>query len=146
MSDWILACGWASDPFSRYCVCASLNGLVLADLFIFFLSTSSNMHSCLKWHPDRHASKSQEDKEYAEAQFKDVQEAFGILDDPQKRRMYDQGMDAEDIQNGGHSHGGGGMGGGMGGIDPSVLFQMFGGGMGGGRRGGGARGGHPHFG
>jgi DnaJ homolog subfamily C member 7 len=56
--------------------------------------------------------------------------------------MYDQGMDAEDIQNGGHSHGGGGMGGGMGGIDPSVLFQMFGGGMGGG--GGGARrGGHP---
>ena len=57
-----------------------------------------------------------------------------VLDDPQKRRMYDQGMDLEDIQNGGHSHGGGGMGHGMGGMDPSVLFQMFGGGMG--RRGG----------
>ena len=52
--------------------------------------------------------------------------------------MYDQGMDLEDIKNGGHGHGHGGGGrGGMGGMDPSVLFQMFGGGMGGGGRGGG---------
>ena len=50
--------------------------------------------------------------------------------------MYDQGMDLEEMQNGGRSHGHGGMGG-MGGIDPSVLFSMFGGGGGGGRRGGG---------
>ena len=65
---------------------------------------------------------------YAEKQFKDVGEAFDVLNDPKKRRMYDQGMDLEDMQNGGgHSHGHGGMGG----IDPSVLFQMFGGGGGG---------------
>ena len=59
------------------------------------------------------------------------------MNDAQKRRMYDSGMDLEDIKTGGHGHGhgGGGMGGGMGGMDPSVLFQMFGGGMGG-RRGG----------
>ena len=50
--------------------------------------------------------------------------------------MYDQGMDLEEMQNGGGGHGHGH--GGMGGIDPSVLFSMFGGGGGGGgRRGGG---------
>jgi DnaJ family protein C protein 7 len=59
-----------------------------------------------------------------------------VLNDASKRRMYDQGMDLEEMQNGGGGHGHGH--GGMGGIDPSVLFSMFGGGGGGGgRRGGG---------
>jgi DnaJ family protein C protein 7 len=97
--------------------------------------------SALKWHPDRHATKNEEQKAYAEKMFKDCAEAYEVLSDASKRRMYDQGMDLDDIKNGGHGHGHGhgGMGG-MGGIDPSVLFQMFGGGMGGmggGRRGGG---------
>ena len=74
--------------------------------------------------------------------LKDVGEAYEVLNDSNKRHMYDQGMDLDDMKNGG---GGGGHGhghGGMGGIDPSVLFQMFGGGGGGGggRRGGGGGG------
>ena len=32
--------------------------------------------SALKWHPDRHATKTDEQKEYAEKAFKDVGEAY----------------------------------------------------------------------
>ena len=85
--------------------------------------------AALKWHPDRHANKGEAEQKKAEAMFKDVGEALAVLEDPQKRSMYDQGMDLEDIQNGGHGHGhgfGGGHGmGGAGGIDPNILFQMF---------------------
>jgi len=90
--------------------------------------------SALKWHPDRHATKTEEQKEYAEKCFKDVGEAYEVLTDSNKRHMYDQGMDLDDMKNGGGGHGHGH--GGMGGIDPSVLFSMFGGGGGMGGRGG----------
>jgi DnaJ homolog subfamily C member 7 len=101
------------------------------------------------YHPD----KTQGDKE-KEALFKDCLEAKEILTDPQKRTMYDQGIDPNDPTSG---MGGGGFpggmgGGGMNGIDPEILMQMFGqqmggGGMGGGRggRGGFGGGGMPHF-
>ena len=107
----------------------------------------------LKWHPDRHASSSEEEKKKAEAVFRDVNLAYEVLSDPVKKQRYDDGVEEQDLDNphaGMHSHGGG-MGG-MGGIDPEVLFQMFMqqqggmGGMGGGsRRGGGMPGGF-HFG
>ncbi|CAH0521056.1 unnamed protein product [Peronospora belbahrii] len=107
----------------------------------------------LKFHPDRHAGKSDEQKAEAEAAFKDVGEAYAVLSDAQKRQRYDSGVDLEDLDS---DFGGGGMGGGgMGGVDPSQIFQMFfgsgGGGMGGmgggmGGMGGGMGGQRYHFG
>ncbi len=40
----------------------------------------------LEWHPDRHS----EDKEAAEKRFKEINEAYQILSNPQKKTMYDQ--------------------------------------------------------
>lgn len=45
----------------------------------------------LEWHPDRH----KDEKEAAERRFKEINEAYQILSDPQKRSAYDQfGHDA----------------------------------------------------
>lgn len=41
----------------------------------------------LKWHPDRHTG---EEKKKAEQQFKQINQAYEVLRDPQKRQMYDQ--------------------------------------------------------
>lgn len=132
--------------------------------------------SALKFHPDKQTGKSDEEKVESENKFKAVNEAYEILSDATKRARYDQGVEIEDIDN---PHAGcGGRGGhddgkrlslhfynynychlfifidGMGGIDPSILMQMFmqqqmggGGGFGGGFPGGGGRGrGRPsHF-
>src|SRR3989338_7072976 len=40
----------------------------------------------LEWHPDRH----KDDKEAAEKRFKEINEAYQVLSDPQKRSQYDQ--------------------------------------------------------
>lgn len=40
----------------------------------------------LKWHPDRNQDK----KEEAEGQFKEINEAYQVLSDPQKKQTYDQ--------------------------------------------------------
>lgn len=86
--------------------------------------------AALRWHPDKNRG-SEEETKAAEAMFKDVNEAYGILSDSQKRARYDQGADIEEIeQGGGHGHGHGGMHG----EDLSNLFHMFGGGGGGGFR------------
>lgn len=76
----------------------------------------------LKFHPDRHASKTDEEKAAAEAAFKDIGEAYAVLSDPQKKQRYDSGVDLEDLDS---DFGGGGMGGmgGMG-VDPSQIFQV----------------------
>lgn len=41
----------------------------------------------LEWHPDRHQGA---DKEAAEKRFKEINEAYQVLSDPQKRQAYDQ--------------------------------------------------------
>lgn len=46
--------------------------------------------ACLKYHPDRLAGKSDEEKKQAEEKFKDIQEAYECLSDPQKRAHYDR--------------------------------------------------------
>lgn len=97
----------------------------------------------LKYHPDRHTSKSAEEKAEAEAKFKGIGEAYEVLSNPEKKARYDEGVELEDLDNphagpGGHHHHHGGHGG----VDPNILFQMFmqqqmGGGGGGRGRGGG---------
>tara|TARA_Y100000746_G_scaffold64918_1_gene53709 strand:- start:503 stop:985 length:483 start_codon:yes stop_codon:yes gene_type:complete len=79
---------------------------------------------CMEWHPDRHASSSDEDKAAAERNFKLLGEALEVMEDTMKRQLYDEGFDKEAIAerveaarraahrggygNGnGHSHGGG---------------------------------------
>ena len=41
----------------------------------------------LKWHPDKHAG---EAKKEAEEKFKEINRAYEVLRDPQKKQMYDQ--------------------------------------------------------
>ena len=45
---------------------------------------------CLKYHPDRLAGKSEEEKKAAEEKFKDIQEAYECLSDADKRAHYDR--------------------------------------------------------
>ncbi|MDA1356240.1 MAG: molecular chaperone DnaJ [Proteobacteria bacterium] len=81
----------------------------------------------MKYHPDRNP-----DDAAAEAKFKELSEAYGVLSDPQKREAYNQY---------GHAAFEGGGGGGGGDFDmrssfSDVFDDLFGDFMGGGRRGG----------
>merc|ERR1719326_2241423 len=74
--------------------------------------------AALQWHPD----KNPDNKEQAEAMFKKVAEAYEVLSDPDKKRLYDLGgMDA--VSGGGaRRHPGGDMGSAF-----DIFEQFFGG-------------------
>lgn len=60
----------------------------------------------VKLHPDKHPP---ELRDEMEKQFKELNEAYGVLSDEQKRQRYDAGADLEEIEQGGGFHGHGGM-------------------------------------
>eukprot|EP00927_Polykrikos_kofoidii_P068370 TRINITY_DN63746_c0_g1_i1.p1 TRINITY_DN63746_c0_g1~~TRINITY_DN63746_c0_g1_i1.p1 ORF type:complete len:244 (+),score=57.29 TRINITY_DN63746_c0_g1_i1:74-805(+) len=81
--------------------------------------------AALRWHPDKNS----DNKEVAEAMFKEVAEAYEVLSDPNKRSLYDRG--GKEALSGGGGSGGRGSGAqfhGFHGSDPfSVFNQFFGG-------------------
>jgi len=74
----------------------------------------------LKWHPDKNS----ENKEFAEKKFKEIAEAYSVLSDTEKRRIYDQvgkNVNNADFGDSGPSfrfHSGHG-------IDPNKIFANF---------------------
>ena len=72
----------------------------------------------IKWHPDRHSSKSDADKEQATEKFKEVSLAYETLSDKEKRAVYDRYGEA------GLKRGGGGGPSGMPpGMNPEDRFR-----------------------
>lgn len=73
-----------------------------------------------EYHPDRKARASEEEKQEAEAKFKEVNEAYSILSDEDKKNMYDTygTVDPNEIGGGFDPFGGFNPFGGMGGFNP----------------------------
>lgn len=94
--------------------------------------------AAMKYHPDKFANASDSEKKDAEDKFKEINEAYEILSDPQKKAAYDQyGHAAFEGGAGGFGQGGfggfGGFEGFSGGFNFEDLGDIFGDFFGGGR-------------
>lgn len=58
---------------------------------------------CMKWHPD----KNKDNQKVAEEKFKEIAEAYDVLSDPEKRKIYDQ-FGEDGLKNGPQGNPGGG--------------------------------------
>lgn len=77
----------------------------------------------LKYHPDRQQGKSEQEQKDAEEKFKEINEAYTILSDPEKKQQYDMFGTIDGQPGGGNPFSGfGGFGGGF-----EDIFNMFGG-------------------
>lgn len=85
----------------------------------------------LKYHPDRQQGKSEQEQKEAEEKFKEINEAYSVLSDPEKKQQYDMFGTVDGQPGGGNPFSGFG-GGGFGGFDD--IFNIFGGGRGAGSR------------
>ena len=84
-----------------------------------------------KYHPDMFTNASDEEKKEAEVKFKEVNHAYEVLSDSQKRKTYDMYGDENGPQPGAGFGGGANAGAGFGfGVDDifSTIFNGFGGG------------------
>ena len=82
----------------------------------------------MKYHLDRYATKPEAERKQAEETFKEINHAYDVLSDPQKKANYDQfGTEDGPQFNGGFSGGGSGGFGGFGGFE-DIFSQFFGGG------------------
>ncbi|MGL4392562.1 MAG: molecular chaperone DnaJ [Fusobacteriaceae bacterium] len=78
----------------------------------------------MQYHPDKFSQASDSEKKNSETKFKEINEAYQVLSDPQKKQQYDQFGHAAFEQ-------GGGAGGGFGGFeDLGDIFGSFFGGSG----------------
>ena len=83
-----------------------------------------------KYHPDLHADKEEKERESAKQQFQKIQQAYDVLSDEEKRRMYDQlGPNFEQMRGGSPFGGAGGA--------QFDFSEIFGRGAGGGQPTGG---------
>jgi len=85
----------------------------------------------MKYHPDRFTTATEQEKKDAEVKFKEINHAYEVLSDPNKKANYDQ-YGSEDGPQGFGGFGGGADGAGFGGFE-DILNSFFGGGMGGSR-------------
>lgn len=67
----------------------------------------------VKYHPDHQAGKTEEEKKEAEEKFKEINEAYSVLSDKEKKQHYDNFGSTEGFQSGF----------GAGGIDPREFFR-----------------------
>lgn len=83
-----------------------------------------------KYHPDLYTHASEAEKKKAEAKIKEINQAYSVLSDPQKKKVYDT-YGSEDPMRAGASQGGGGYSGSSAGFDFSGFSGGSGGGFGG---------------
>ncbi|MEF9933118.1 MAG: molecular chaperone DnaJ [Cetobacterium sp.] len=106
--------------------------------------------AAMKYHPDKFSNATEKETKEAEAKFKEINEAYQVLSDSNKKAQYDRFGHSAFEQGGGGAGAGGGFGGFSGGFgnfdDIGDIFSSFfgggaggGGGFGGGGYGGGSR-------